>query len=341
LDAEDFFQNYFTPLGKALVPKNLLRQNQYGGVFSGPLTIPKLYNGKDRTFFMFDYEAHKVRQPNQAGQANVPTAAFESGDLSALLNRRSTTGAALPSIQVIDPFTGAPFANNQIPASRISPIAKNLFQFWPAAQFASPDPISGVNYFGVGSTAINDDQRYIRIDHQLSSKDKLFGHYAFDDISYVQQYGPLPAFPYFVAGRNQNAGINWIRIFTSSIINEARIGYMRSVDNTLNPRSNTSFNLDSLGLTGLRVLNDNNRQLSPRETGLPPINIANFTPSIGDRDGGNGYDFNNQYEFNDNLSIAHGAHNFKMGFAFTNVRLNRGAANVARGDVNFTDDVAN
>lgn len=341
LDAEDFFQNYFTPPGKALVPKNLLRQNQYGGVFSGPLTIPKVYNGKDRTFFMFDYEAHKVRQPNQAGQANVPTAAFESGDLSALLNRRSTTGAALPSIQVIDPFTGAPFANNQIPASRISPIAKNLFQFWPAAQFASPDPISGVNYFGVGSTAINDDQRYIRIDHQLSSKDKLFGHYAFDDISYVQQYGPLPAFPYFVAGRNQNAGINWIRIFTSSIINEARIGYMRSVDNTLNPRSNTSFNLDSLGLTGLRVLNDNNRQLSPRETGLPPINIANFTPSIGDRDGGNGYDFNNQYEFNDNLSIAHGAHNFKMGFAFTNVRLNRGAANVARGDVNFTDDVAN
>jgi hypothetical protein len=42
LDAVDFFQNYFTPAGKALVPKNLLRQNQYGGVFSGPVTIPKI-----------------------------------------------------------------------------------------------------------------------------------------------------------------------------------------------------------------------------------------------------------------------------------------------------------
>lgn len=120
LDAVDFFQNYFTPPGKALVPKNQLRQNQYGGVFSGPLTIPKVYNGKDRTFFMFDYEAHKIRQPNQAGTSNVPTPAFLQGDLSALLNRHSTTGAALPAIQIIDPFTGAPFANNQIPASRIS-----------------------------------------------------------------------------------------------------------------------------------------------------------------------------------------------------------------------------
>jgi hypothetical protein len=339
LDAEDYFQNYFNPPNRR-IPKNLLRQNQYGGVLSGPLTIPKIYNAKDRTFFMFDYEAHKVRQPNQTGQSNVPTAAFRQGDLSALLDRRNTAGVAQPAIQVIDPFTGTPFPNNQIPASRISPIARNLLPFFPAAQIPTPDPISGVNYFGIGSTAIDDDQRFLRVDHQLSGKDKLFGHYAFDDVSYVQQYAPNPNFPYFVAGRNQNAGINWIHIFTPSIINEARLGYMRSVDNTLNPRTNTSFNLDSLGMTGFRVLNDNNRQLSVRETGLPPITFSNFT-QIGDRDGGNGYDFNNQYEFNDNLSIAHGAHNFKMGFSYTWVQLNRAAANVARGDINFTDDVAN
>src|SRR5215469_3668558 len=277
---------------------------------------------------MFDYEAHKIRQPNQAGTALVPSDAFRQGDLSALLNRRSAIGAALPPIQIIDPFSGTPFPNNQIPASRISPIAKNLFQFFPAAQVPLPDPVSGVNYFGIGSTAINDDQRYVRIDHQISEKDKLFGHYAFDDISYVNPYAPNPNFPYFVAGRNQNSGINWIHIFTPSIINEARAGYMRSVDNTLNPRSNTDFNLDSLGLTGFRVLNDNNRQLSPREAGLPPINISNFT-GLGDRDGGNGYDFNNQYEFSENLSIAHGAHNFKMGFAYSWIQLNRAAANVA------------
>ena len=59
LDATDFFQNYFTPPGAAHKPKNLLRQNQYGGVFSGPIIVPKIYNGKNRTFFMFDYRRPK------------------------------------------------------------------------------------------------------------------------------------------------------------------------------------------------------------------------------------------------------------------------------------------
>ena len=99
-------------------------------------------------------------------------------------------------------------------------------------------------------------------------------------------------------------------------------------------------------MTGFRVVNDNNRKLTPRETGLPPINVANFTGSyagstngLGDRDGGNGFDFNNQHQFNDNVTITHGPHNLKMGFDFTRVMLFRGAANVARGDINFTDNV--
>ncbi len=344
LDAEDYFQNYFNAPGAARKPKNQLRQNQYGGVFSGPVIIPKLYNGKDRTFFMFDYEGRKVRQPNQIGFNNVPTDAFRNGDLSALLNRRDATGRPLPAIQVIDPLTGTPFPGNIIPASRISPIARNLLGFLPAAQTVNPDPLSGFNYIGTGNTRVDDDQRFVRIDHQISDNDKLFGHYAFDDVSYSQFYGDNPNFPYFVAGRNQNAAFQWIHIFTPSVINEFRLGYMRSVDNTLNPRTNSDFNLDELGMTGFRVLNDNNRPFTPREAGLPNITITGFGSAnglIGDRDGGNGFDFNNQYELGDNLTINHGAHNFKMGFQATRVWLDRGAANVPRGDMNFTDDVAN
>ena len=339
-DATDYFQNYFNPPGAAPKPKNLLRQNQYGGVFSGPLIIPKIYNGKDRTFFMFDYEAHKVRQPNQIGTANVPSDAFRSGDLSALLNRRGPSGNALPSIQVIDPLTGIPFAGNIIPASRISPIAQNLMAFYPRAQVINPDPLSGYNYIGTGGTSVNDDQRYLRVDHQINEKDKIFGHYAFDDVSYKQTYGNNPNFPYFVAGRNQNAALQEIHIFNPEIINEFRLGYMRSVDNTLNPRSNSNFNLDSLGMTGFRVLNDNNRSFTPREAGLPTISIANFD-TLAERDGGNGFDFNNQYELGDNITINHGSHNLKAGFQAVRVWLDRGAANVPRGDMNFTDDLGN
>src|SRR5581483_2562938 len=193
-------------------------------------------------------------------------------------------------------------------------------------------------------TRVDDDQRFVRIDHQISDNDKLFGHYAFDDVSYSEFYGDNPNFPYFVAGRNQNAAFQWIHIFTPSVINEFRLGYMRSVDNTLNPRTNSDFNLEELGMTGFRVLNDNNRPFTPREAGLPNITITGFGSAnglIGDRDGGNGFDFNNQYELGDNLTINHGAHNFKMGFQATRVWLDRGAANVPRGDMNFTDDVAN
>ncbi|HLJ13580.1 MAG TPA: carboxypeptidase regulatory-like domain-containing protein [Bryobacteraceae bacterium] len=339
-DAETYFQNYFTPAGSTPVAKSRLRQNQYGFVFDGPVLIPKVYNGKDRTFFMFDWEVHNVRQPGTSTTSNVPTQAFENGDLSALLNRHSTSGASLPSIQVIDPITGVPFPGDIIPASRISPIAKNLFTFWPQALYPSPDPITGFNYIGAGNVGIDDDQRYVRIDHQISEKDRLFGHYAIDDISYAQHYGDNPNFPYFVAGRNQNAAAQYIHVFSPSLINEFRLGYMRSVDNTLNPRSNTNFNLDSLGMTGFRVLNDNNRPFTPREAGLPSITISAFD-TLAEHDGGNGYDFNNYYEIGDNLTITRGAHNFKMGFQAGIVQLNRGAANVPRGDMNFTDDVAN
>ena len=340
-DAADYFQNYFNLPGTAPKPKNLLRQNQYGGMLSGPIIIPKIYNGKDRTFFMFDYEAHKVRQPNQIGRANVPTPAFENGDFSALLNRHdNNTGAALPAIQIIDPITGTPFPGNIIPAGRISPIAKNLFSFWPAPQVINPDPLSGSNFIGIGSTSVNDDQRYLRIDHQISDNNRLFGHYAFDDVSYSQFYGNNANFPYFVAGRNQNAALQYVHIFNHEVINEFRLGYMRSVDNTLNPRSNTNFNLNALGMTGFRVLNDNNRPFTPREAGLPTVTVANID-TLAEHDGGNGFDFNNQYELGDNLTINHGSHNFKMGFEVTRVWLDRGAANVPRGDINYTDDIAN
>jgi hypothetical protein len=341
LDAEDYFNNYFTAPGDERNPKNQLRQNQYGGVFSGPILIPKVYNGKDRTFFMFDYEARKHREPGQLQSATHPPLAFRTGDLSALLNRRDSSGKALPAVQILDPLTGQPFANNIIPASRISAAAKGLIPFWPAPQRTLADPLSGEpNYFGAGNTIINDDQRFIRIDHQLTSKDKLFGHYAFEDISYGQLAGDNPNFNYFVAGRNQNVATQWIHIFSARLLNEARFGFNRSVDNTLNPRSNTNFDLDAIGLPGLRVLNDGNRKFTSREAGVPVIGMDNFS-GLGDRDGGNGYDFNNLFQISDNVTINRGSHNLKTGIDFRRVMLFRAAANVPRGELDYGSDIAN
>ncbi|MFN7930632.1 MAG: TonB-dependent receptor [Blastocatellia bacterium] len=338
-DAENFFQNYFNAPGATRIKKDSLRQNNFGGVLTGPVTIPKLYDGHNKTFFMTNYERRLRRQGGLSQAANHPTEAFRTGDFSALLNRKDAAGNALPAIQIIDPLTGTPFAGNIIPAARISASAKAFLDFWPKPQRINPDPLNGTNYVGGERRTLDDEQLFARIDHHFSEKDQIFGRYAFNDVVYNVIPGDNPNFTYFVAGRNQNIGTGWIHIFTPNFINELRYGYNRSVDNTLNPRANTNFDLEALGLTGFRVVNDGNRKFTPRETGVPTITINGFS-TLSEQDGGNGFDFNNLHQINDNVTWSRGAHSFKFGFDFRNVRLFRGAANTPRGNLTFSGDIA-
>ena len=338
-DAENFFQNYFNTTSTR-IKKDSLRQNNFGGVLTGPVVIPKIYDGHNKTFFMANYERRLRRQGGLSQAANHPTAAFRTGDFSALLNRKDANGNALSSITIVDPLTGIPFAGNIIPDARISASAKALLAFWPLPQRINPDPLSGTNYVGGERRTLDDEQLFARIDHNFSEKDKVFGRYAFNDVVYNVIPGDNPLFTYFVAGRNQNLGTGWIHIISPNLINELRYGFNRSVDNTLNTRANTNFDLDTLGLTGFRVVNDGNRKFTPRETGVPRISVNSFS-TLSEQDGGNGFDFNNLHQINDNLTWNRGAHSFKFGFDFRNVRLFRGAANTPRGNLTFSGDIAN
>src|SRR5205823_14348250 len=125
LQATNFFTN------KAGQTKPVGRYNQWGGTASGPLWIPKVFNGKDKVFWFFGMEEINDNFP-EPQTVMVPTAAERAGDLSALLK----VGA---NYQIYDPLTGvlsgsrimrAPFAGNIIRANRISPIAKSYFQFY-------------------------------------------------------------------------------------------------------------------------------------------------------------------------------------------------------------------
>ena len=105
--AYEYFQNRAldaTVLNFATkAPQNF---NTFGGSLGGPVTVPKLYSGKDKTFFFVDYEGNRKTQ-SYPEQLLVPTAAERNGDLSALV--------AAPGTPVMNPFTGAPFPNNTIP----------------------------------------------------------------------------------------------------------------------------------------------------------------------------------------------------------------------------------
>ncbi|NDD65136.1 MAG: carboxypeptidase regulatory-like domain-containing protein [Acidobacteria bacterium] len=332
-DAENFFQNYFNAPGATRSKKNSLRQNNFGGVITGPFAIPKVYNGTNKTFFMFNYEARRRRDGGLAQTANHPPTAFRNGDFSSLLN--------LPTpLRIVDPLTGDPFAGNIIPANRISNAAKELMKFWPEPQRTNANPLVGINYTGFERRTLDDTQVFGRIDHNIGDNDKIFARYAYNDVTYRVIPGDNPNFTYFVAGRNQNVGTAWIHIFNPNLINEVRYGYNRSVDNTLNNRANTSFDVETLGLTGFRVVNDGNRKFTTRETGVPTISVNAFS-TLAEQDGGNGFDFNNLHQFNDNLTWVHGSHSTKFGFDYRWVALYRGAANVPRGGLNFNGDIAN
>ena len=336
-DAEDYFQNYF-PSNLGRVKKNSLRQNNFGGVLTGPVWIPKLYDGHNKTFFMFNYEARRRRAGRIAQTANHPTAAFRRGDFSSLLNLVNAQGQPAPII-VRDPITGTEFPGNIIPDNRISPVAKALMNFWPLPQLNNANPLVGINYTGFENRSTDDDQLFARVDHNFSEKDKIFGRYAWNDITYNVVPGDNPNFTYFVAGRNQNVGSGWIHIFNQSFINEFRYGYNRSVDNTLNPRANTNFDVETLGLTGFRVINDGNRKFTSRETGLPTI-MVNGLYTLAEQDGGNGYDFNQLHQISDNITWSRGSHNMKFGVDYRRVLLFRGAANTPRGVLNFDGNLA-
>ena len=146
---------------------------------------------------------------------------------------------------------------------------------------------------------------------------------------------------YLVVAKNKNYASQWVHIFSPTVVNEFRFGFVTSDDDTFNPRANTNFEPSTLGITGFNVINDNNRPFTPRETGIPSMNITGVSFNIAEPDGGNGSDRNGLYQFGDSISINRGVHSFKAGAEYTWVYLWRAAANVPRGDFNFGGDVAN
>ncbi len=152
-------RNFFAPT------RQILKRNQYGGDLGGPLTIPHIYSGKDRSFFFLDYEAQRLRQ-GLVQSGTVATAAQRNGDFSAtglntIYDPLTTTGGVRQQISCNGVL-------NVICANRISPQAKAILAYYPVAN-------SGSNSFrAVPSQAIDWDQFLVRVDHQVNTSNRLF-----------------------------------------------------------------------------------------------------------------------------------------------------------------------
>src|ERR1700730_2793794 len=207
LDSRNFFSTSVSPL----------KRNQFGFVVSGPVVIPKLYNGKNKTFWMFSYEVTRQRQSINS-TALVPSLPERTGNFSEVDS---------PGLQIVDPFSKTPFPNNIIPQSRINPIGQSLANLYPVPNSADP----ARNYIGTPGGRNDNDVPATRVDHQLTSKDSLWGRLTINSpFSLGVGQALSAAFPGFDQQQddtNLHAAIGNTHTFSPTIINEAHIGYVR------------------------------------------------------------------------------------------------------------------
>ncbi|MEX2262138.1 MAG: TonB-dependent receptor [Bryobacteraceae bacterium] len=191
--ANDFFVN------RAGLKEGPFRYNQFGGAVGGPVVLPKIYNGKDRTFFFVSYEGLRwVRGLITTG--TIPTLLEREGDFS------QTRNSAGQVIAIYDPLTTVPdparpgrsirqpFTGNLIPLNRFDPVARNLLRFFPAPN-APGAPFTNVNNFaGNPSAPIIKNTISGRLDHNFNERQRLYGRFTLNNTPHNRPsvYGDTP-----------------------------------------------------------------------------------------------------------------------------------------------------
>jgi hypothetical protein len=312
--ANDFFANMNG------APRPDFTYNRYGGSVSGPVRIPKIYNGMNRTFFLYGYEGIKEDRPRNNGTPTVPTARMKNGDMSELFNLPN------PSLyQVYNPFTGRevvtngnrlvqrdPFPGNIVPASLISPIAKNILKYFP-------DPLQpGVqnNYQRSELTEHADyGSHTIRADQTITDANRMFVRANwYDRNSTYNDYFSNIATGNLFQFISRGAVIDDVHTIGATMVLNIRYGYNRFIRADDNPYKSRGFDLTSLGLpASLNSLTSDDVRKFPR------IDLSGYQGTAG----GGEWRPNDTHNVNATLSKSQGSHFMKMGTEFRSYRENR------------------
>lgn len=306
LDARPyFFKDPESPTQTAPL-KAPYRQNQYGGTLAGPVWIPKLFNGKDRLFFMANYEGFKSRRsvPNFF---TTMTPEMRAGDFSVV-----PTSLQDPATRVRTPnatgtgFTVAstPFPGNRIPTSRFNPGGVYLLESFAPLPNLPQTGLPNRNYQFVAKTPVDKDQFTGRIDFNEGTRSQWFGRYSWTDELTITPGVKLNGTILYTKASQ------WVlantRVFSSSKVNEFRFGY------------NSIFNNISQELSGID--NPNERlgtpvKISdPNSWGIPNISLSGSTLSSFGNDANGPFSIDNKvYQLVDNFSWVAGKHTFRFG----------------------------
>ena len=299
----------------------------FGGTFSGPVWIPKLYRGNDRTFFLFSWEQYKYKRSG-AVQSTVPTPAEKSGDFSELLTLQGApvqtsfinpcTGDPVLQNQIFDPSTTRvgptgilcrdPFPGNIVPSTRFSAAGKALLAGLPDPnQSATLNlPYGFTNNYAVSSLFPQTNTTItVRIDQSLSEKSKVFGSYSSRDNTTIEAPPALPG-PYNWNGWPQDFQTHYIRSgwdysLTPTLLNHLNIGYNRTNSKNFASNLNSATNLTSVGAPNFY------------STAFPHVCFDGLDSYSCWGQTNNGDNIDNGLRFNDSVSWVKGRHSLKFG----------------------------
>jgi len=323
-----------------LIPDRVLHFNNFGGTFGGPLVLPKIYNGKNRTFFFFSFD-HQILHLAGSQVFSVPTARVRQGDFSedpsitsnGVWDPYSTQGPTSSGL-----FNRTQFPTSQIPKSRQDPVAMFFMNAFPMPNYN--DPLSNCpmgkdgfkicnNYLGTVGSSQNPYNMSLKFDHQISEKSKFFAEWVFAPGKYDNYRLPWTGatFPAGLVGYgsnlplwflNQISGIGNTYIFSPSLINEFRASYSRQKFSTHPDTSGYPNSVTDLSQVQ-QVLAPSKLWLPPYEpepsfyVGLP---AGDGNTQFGTPDWRNGMTMAEAYTFLDNVTKILGKHTLKTGFMY-------------------------
>jgi hypothetical protein len=280
LDATGYVFSYPAP------PAPQLRQNQFGYSLGGPVRIPKIYNGRDKSFFFANYEGLRIHVSGN-GYAIVPS--------SAVLNGVFTS-------TITDPTTQTPFPNNTIPKSDFAQFANSAIPHFPVPNLTNN---SAGNYVFSAATPQTANQQTYRFDQSLGDKNKFFARYTQTEYT-IAQPAITPEGTSYLNEPTKQVVASFTHTFSPTIVNQATFGWMHEVV-TLGGVAIPQAEWDAIGLTGMFPYNQYTTYPLVAIQGFATIGGPGYAPQL--------YDQPN-YEFTDTLSMVKRNHNLSFGIDF-------------------------
>jgi hypothetical protein len=293
-------------------PRNLDRKNDFGGTMGGPVWVPKVYNGRDKTFFFFSWEQYRQTQ-GSTSRSVVPTDAERQGDFSSFLTTtplgiNPCDGSTIFQGQIFDPST-TKTVNGQLcrtaypgnKVTNISTVAGNILKLIPEPT----NPGETLNFILTSNNPILATTMSFRIDQNWGTKHKFFFSYSSRD---NQNINGQPALPnpldttFFSSFFTHYARFGWDYTFGPTMLNHLNVGLNRVNSNSVATSVNGTDWDKAIGLTGAS---------GPT---FPPIGFSNDPEGFSSYGSPNADDdVINSLVVSDNISWTRGRHSFRFG----------------------------